>query len=288
MAENKNWLLDLLPKIGLSEIATIYGNSPDKKPDEVDLDKIATDFKGNMFAVLKGSDEFKTIQKEAGIVALKKYKKQLNDEYGLEMTREDIDKIDPEDFIKKLKDKHQSEIEASKNGHTKEWQDKYSKLNEEFSGFKKKYDSDTESLKKAVDEEKNRFANMELEAKKEAAFENSFKKINWGKDVDKDDLENKKIIVKTVLNERAYKWDHEGKAFKGENDVITAPDGMTVLKNLDDVISSIGKERKLFQQANAGTQGSQPAAFVPSGDAAIDAIRQKAIDRVAELNKGNV
>lgn len=286
MAE-KTWLIEYLEKTGQTNIATLYQNSPDKKPDELDIDQAATDLRSNMFSVLKSSDEFKESIKGNSITIQKKINKQFNEDWELGLTNSEAEKKEYSELVQMAKEKVNEKVEGSKNGHTKEWQDKYAKIESEFSGFKKKYETDTTDLKKQVETEATRFKQMEIQAKKDSIFNDFFEKQSWGKDVDQAHKDNAKIILKSVIQDRKINWNENGEAFTGESDPVI--DGMTPLKTLGDVFKSIGTERKLFQQANPGAgqpNGNDPK-FTPSGDPIKDTILQDTFAHVADLNAGN-
>ncbi|MBK7360706.1 MAG: hypothetical protein WAT16_02035 [Saprospiraceae bacterium] len=277
-----SWIKEYLEKTGQGEVAKIWESSPDKKPDEFDIEKAGKDFVDSRISIFKSSDEFKKYGKEQQIVALKNYKKTLNDTVGLGLSGEEAATLDPEEFNKRLKEKIDHDIELHKNGRTAEIQEKYTKIEKEFNDFKKLHETITTDLTSKLTEAENRYKEDVARHKRESIFADVFTKMDFGKD--EAHRENSKIILKTVLNERGIKYREDGTVYRGENDVVTSPDGVTVLKTLEDVIKTIGSERKLFPQANA-SQGAagQAGAIPPSGDANIDKLIQQGQARLDAL-----
>jgi hypothetical protein len=286
MAVNLNWLGEYLAKTGQKQIADLFTNSPEAKPEEVDLDKAASDYKDGIISIFKSSDQFKGMVKDARIVALKEFKKELNDSLQLGLSAEEAGTIDPKEFIDaKLKAKFQADIEAARNGKSSEWQKKYEDLSGEFNTFKKKYDGYLGEWQKKYEEEKNANAKREAEAKRESIWNQAFEAQKWGDDP--AHKENSKIVLKSLFNQDDIKWKEDGSVYRGENDAVTAKDGFTILKNIEQVIQSYGQERKLFPQANAGGGTGASPVIKPTGDPDKDALIQTASQRLAEMNAGN-
>lgn len=277
------WINDFLNKVGLSEVAKLHENSADKLPDEFDIEKAAKDYLDSRAAIFKSSDDFKNAIKEREIVAIKQLRKQFNDELGVGLSGEEAATIDFSEFTKKVKGKFESEIEAAKNGRTSEWQEKYSKIQSEFDGFKKLHETELGNWEKKYKELETK---AEREAKEQARrnlFNQVFDKLDFGKD--QAHKENAKIIVKARMNELGWNFTDDGtKLFRGENDVITTEDGHTIIKDLESGIKHIATERKLFPQSNTGGNG---VIFTPGQPSKTgnDQVDNLVASQFAELNR---
>ena len=115
-------------------------------------------------------------------------------------------------------------------------------------------------------------------------FESNFNKFNWGS----DDIQRKNArrIITAELQERGIKYRPDGTVFVGENDVVKSKDSHTVIKDITGLLSEIGNENKLIQQANRGQETGQPG-FKSSGNEAADLVAQAAVARVESLNSKN-
>lgn len=278
-----SWLNEFLEKAGLGEVAKLHSNSPDKKPDDFDIEKAASDYLETRVKIYKSSDEFKNYGKEQQIVALKQYKKTLNDELGIGLSGEEAATLDPKDFNSKVKEKIQADIELAKNGRTSEWQDKYGKVEKEFNDFKKLHENTVLEFTGKLTEAENRYKEDVARHKRESIFSDTFSKLDFGKD--EAHKENAKIILKTIISESGIKFKEDGRVYKGEADVVTTKDGHTVLKNLDDVFNYYGSERKLFPQSNAGATPQPGGAPAPTGNAELDKRIQADLQQLEVLNK---
>lgn len=274
-----SWINTYLEKIGCGDVVKMYQNSPDKQPEEFDADKAAADYLQTRFEIFKASDEFKKITKDQQIVALKQYKKKVNEELGLGMSGEEAGTMDPEEFNKKLKDKYASDVEAARNGKSSEWQEKHANTIKELNEFKLLHE-------KTVNDWTTKYANLEnsqkieqSKLKKGLVFTEIFGKLDWGKD--EAHKSNSSIVVTSVMNKNGWDFDENGKLYKGENEIVTTPDGHTVLKTLEDGIKYIATQQKLFPQANAGA--SDPKAVPKTGDENTDKIIESSTARLQRL-----
>lgn len=278
-----SWIKEYLEKTGQVEVAKIWESSPDKKPDEFDIEKAGKDFLDTRISIFKASEDFKKYGKEQQIVALKNYKKAINEALSIGLSSEEAATMEPDEFNKKLKEKIDADIDASKNGRTSEWQEKYGTIQKEFNDFKKLHENKVEDFTKKLAESDNRYKEDIAKHKRESIFSDVFTKLDFGKD--EAHKENSKIILKTVLNERGIKFHEDGRAYTGEDAPVTTPDGLTVLKTLEDVVKHIGTERKLFPQANTGQAPTQAGAIPATGNPDVDNYIKSAQARLESLNK---
>lgn len=283
--------IDYLEKTGQKDVATLIINAADKAPDEFEVDKAAKDYLDSRAAIYKSSDDFKNLTKEQKILAEKEVNKYYNEALGLGLSKEEAGKLGREEIAKILKDKHEIQLKESQNGHTKEWQDKHAQAIAESTKLKKLLEDTEANYKKQVEEANGKY---ELRVKEESinkAFNEAIEKQDWGTDPGaKARKEVATVYLKTKFNESGIKWKEDGKIYKGENDVVTALDGVTRLDDLDKAIKSYGKDAALFAQANTGGNdkgGGQPTTFTPTGNAAFDQYTQQQIEHNAKMNAGN-
>lgn len=282
-------LITYLEKTGQGELAKILQNSPEKFPDEFDPEKTAGDYLESRNAIFKSSEDFKNALKEQRIIAEKEVNKFYNDELNLGLTKDEAAKLGRSEIAKIVKDKHELQINESKNGHTKEWQDKHAQAIAESTKLKKMLEDTETTYKKQLEEANSKYETRVKEENISKVFNEFLDKQDWGNDEGaKTRKEVGKVYLQAKIKESQIKWDEKGAAFKGENDVVTTPDGVTRLNDLDAVMKFYGKEAALFAQANSGgtppkTSG-QTTTATSSGDPALDRFLAEQVERNTKLN----
>jgi len=285
-------IITYLEKTGQGEVAKLIQNSADKFPDEFDPEKSAADFLDSRNAIYKSSEDFKKLTKEERIIAEKEVNKFYNDELNLGLTKEEASKLGRSDLAKLIKDRHESQVKDSQNGHTKEWQDKHAQAISESTKLKKLLEDTENNYKKQLEEANGKFEARIKEEATAKVFNEILDKQDWGTDAGaKTRKEVAKVYLQTKIKESGIKWGEDGKVFKGENDVVTAADGVTRLNDLDSVMKSFGKEAALFSQANPGGQPIKPGQTngtgqppASSGNPKLDAYLAAEVARNEKLN----
>lgn len=274
------WISTFFEKIGAGEAWKIYENSPERPPDGFDPDASAADYLSSRAQIYKASDEYKSSMKEARIVGLKEYKRQLNEYLSVGLTGEEAARLDPGEFLDRIKEKVQADIDAAKIGKASEWEGRYKNIEKEFNAFKLTHENLVKDWEERFAQKENEIAAKYSEIKKAALFADTFNKIDFGKD--EAHRENAKIIIQSVMKERGWNYDDTGRLYRGENDVVTNDDGHTIIKNIEEGIKTIAAARKLFPQANPAQNPRNPGQYSPTGDPAADALVQK---QLAQLQK---
>ncbi len=265
-----SWLHEVLNEAGLGSLVAIHKNSPDKKPDDLDIKKVVSDYLDERKSIDRSSDDFKKVLNENSIVVNKKAMKSLNDKMNLGFTNSELEKMTYEQLVEKGVEKVNLEKEGLQKSGTKEIQkqldDKILELNKLKTDNELKFTEYEGKITEATNQYEAKLKADKIQGIVDKAF--SDPKRKW------TNADNDKIIVNALMKDRGITVNEEGKVFKGEKDLVLAPDGKTVLKDVDMLLDSIATERQLIQKS-AGPDKPDPTKIIPNGKHATLSPEQK-------------